>query len=331
MKLIVLIASVHLIGATLNTAQADTLLTGIVSSAQNQLVTAPRTNRNQVQIQWMADEGSIVQQGDLVAVFDSGGLEAQLEENEQRLATESLELLKIETDLQQAVVEAEGRLKLASIMVDKTRIEASVPDGEISAYEKGKHLIEYEKALMEQIKAEENFKLKKASQAVGVDKQKIEIVKLEENIAYQRTQLAKLSVKAEVTGPVTHMMHPWQGDKISIGMNVQSSWNVLMVQAQSAYRVSAWIHEIDAAGLDLQNSEFRLALDAYPNVEFSGNLLSVSSQAEPKKDWSDSAYYRIEIGFNQLPEQPVFPGMSVRVILKETSQTVQNRGEKHEQ
>ena len=301
--------------ASFQALSAETLLTGIITSARNQVVTAPRTNRSQVQIQWMADEGSIVKEGELVAVFDSGGLESQLEENEQRLVTESLELLKIETDLQQEVVEAEGRLALAEIMVEKTRIEASVPDGEISAYEKGKHQIEYEKALMEKIKAAENLRLKQAEQAVGVDKQKIEIVKIQENIDYQRSQLGKLSVKAEVSGPVTHMMHPWQQEKITIGMNVQSSWNVLMVQAQSAYQVSAWIHELDAAGLAIRDGQFSLALDAYPEQRFQGKLLSLSSQAEQKKEWSDSAYYRLEIGFEQLPPYPIFPGMSVRVRL----------------
>ena len=73
-----------------------TLLTGIITSSEYHLVTAPKTNRWQVQIQWMADEGSIVNEGDLVVVFDSGGIESQLEVNEEKLETDALELLKLE-------------------------------------------------------------------------------------------------------------------------------------------------------------------------------------------------------------------------------------------
>ena len=292
-----------------------TLLTGIITSSEYQLVTAPKSSRWQVQIQWMADDGNIVNKGDLVVVFDSGGIESQLEVNEEKLETDKLELLKLEMDKGQAVLEAAGALKLANILVEKTRIEASVPDGEISAYEKGKSVIEYEKAISAKIKAEENHTLKLEEQQVEISKKKIDILKLEENITYQRSQLDKLSVKANMTGPVTHAMHRWMGQKVATGMNIQSSWDVLTVQAASTYQVSAWIHEIDAARIDLQQSQFSLTLDAYPDQSYTGKIISVSSQAEQKSQWSDSAYYRVEIGFVEPLKQAIFPGMSVRVHL----------------
>lgn len=294
-----------------------TLLTGIISSSKYHLVTAPKTNRWQVQIQWMAEEGTIVKEGDLVVVFDSGGIESQLEVNEEKLETDVLELLKLEMDKGQAVLEADGALKLANIMVEKTRIEASVPDGEVSAYEKGKNVIEYEKAITAKIKAQENYKLKLEEQQIELNKKNIEILKLKEQIAYQRSQLEKLSVRAKVTGPVTHAMHQWMAQKVAAGMNIQASWEVLTVQAASTYQVSAWLHEIDAARIDLQKSSFELTLDAYPNQSYQGKVISVSSQAEQKSQWSDSAYYRVELGFNEQPKQAIFPGMSVRVKLKQ--------------
>lgn len=301
-----------------------TLLTGIITSSEYHLVTAPKTNRWQVQIQWMADEGSIVKEGDLVVVFDSGGIESQLEVNEEKRETDALELLKLEMDKGQAVTEANGALTLANIMVEKTRIEASVPDGEISAYEKGKSVIEYEKALTAKIKAQENYKLMLEQQQVEINKKNIEILKLQELIAYQRSQLEKLSVKANVTGPVTHAMHRWMAQKVAIGMNIQASWDVLTVQAASTYQVTAWIHEIDAARIDLQKSTFALTLDAYPNQSYSGEVLAVSSQAEQKSQWSDSAYYRVELGFIEPLKQAIYPGMSVRVQLKHENIALQN-------
>lgn len=320
-----LISTIFLVVSQVQANEHVTLLTGIISSSEYQLVTAPKTNRWQVQIQWMADEGSIVEKGDLVVVFDSGGIESQLEVNAEKLETDALELLKLEMDKGQAVLEADGALKLANIMVEKTRIEASVSSGEISAYEKGKSVIEYEKALTAKIKAEENYKLKLEEQQVELNKKKIQILKLEEQIAYQRSQLEKLSVKAKVTGPVTHAMHPWMAQKVATGMNIQSSWEVLTVQATSTYQVTAWLHEIDAARIDLQKSSFDLTLDAYPNQSYLGKVLKVSSQAEQKSQWSESAYYRVELGFVEPPKQAIYPGMSVRVQLKNKSVALQNK------
>lgn len=318
------ISVVFLLASDAKADEQVTLLTGIITSSEYQLVTAPKTNRWQVQIQWMADEGSIVNKGDLVVVFDSGGIESQLEVNEEKLETDALELLQLEMAKAQAVLEAYGALKLANIMVEKTRIEATVPDGEVSAYEKGKNVIEYEKAITAKIKAKENHTLKLEEQQVELNKKKIEIIKLEEKIAYQRSQLKKLSVKANVTGPVTHAMHQWMAQKVAIGMNIQSSWDVLTVQAASTYQVTTWLHEIDAARIDLQQSTFALTLDAYPNQSYTGKILTVSSQAEQKSQWSDSAYYRVEVGFVEPLKQAVFPGMSVRVELKHERVTLQN-------
>jgi len=124
------------------------------------------------------------------------------------------------------------------------------------------------------------------------------------------------------------MMHPWMAQKIAIGMNVQASWNIVQVQAQEAYQVSAWLHEIDAARLNVANSELTLALDAYPNTYYTGKLLSMSSQAEQKSQWSDGAYYRLEVAFNDYPKQAIFPGMSVRVLLQENATLASIQGDK---
>ncbi|WP_416305957.1 HlyD family secretion protein [Neptunicella sp. SCSIO 80796] len=302
------------------------LLTGVVSSAKSQIVTAPRTDRWQVQIQWLAEEGKVVQKGDLITVFDGGGIQSQLEQNEESLETQKLQLVKTEMDLNQSVVEAEGKLKLAVITVKKTRIEANIPDGEVSNYEKGKYQIAYERALMEKIKAEEELKLAQAARDVGIQKQKIEIIKLQENIDYQRSQLDKLSVVAEVSGPVTHMMHPWNSQKIAAGTNVEASWKVLAVQAQSSYQVSTWVHEIDAVKLVPDDVSLTLTLDAYPDEHYPGHIINMSSQAEQKQQWSDSAYYHLEIGFDAKLKHPIFPGMSVRVhVDPQGSQTAINK------
>lgn len=305
------------LGFIAQSVQADEplLLTGVVSSSNSQVVTAPRTDRWQVQIQWLAEEGKVVDVGDLVVVFDGGGIQSQLEQNEENLNTQKLQLIKTEMDLNQAVVEAEGALRLATIMVKETRIEASIPDGEVSDYEKGKYRIAYERAIADKVKAEENVKLKRAERDTGIHKQQLEIVKLQESIDYQKSQLGKLSVEAQVRGPVTHMLHPWNGEKIAAGTNVEASWKVIAVQAEEGYQVTSWIHEFDAVKLDAKNSDIRLSLDAYPEETYKGHIVSRSHQAEQKPQWSDSAYYQLEIAFDQLPKHDIFPGMSVRVTI----------------
>ena len=44
------------------------IVTGKVTSSNVQVVSAPRTDRWNIQIQWMVDEGSIVEPGDTIAL-----------------------------------------------------------------------------------------------------------------------------------------------------------------------------------------------------------------------------------------------------------------------
>ena len=70
------------------------LLTGEIASLEKQIVSAPRTDRWQIQIQWMHEEGTIANEGDLIAVFDSGSIKSQIKQSEERLAAEQLALKK---------------------------------------------------------------------------------------------------------------------------------------------------------------------------------------------------------------------------------------------
>lgn len=300
-------------------ADSPILITGQITSAKQQVITAPKTSRWQIQVQWMLEEGKVAQEGDLVTVFDSGSIQTQIQQDEERLESELLVLEKQTLDLEQAVIEAKGNLDVAILEVKKARIEAEITSAEVSQYDKGQYQVTLERALFNKIKAEQTYEVKKQEQITGLEKQNIEILKLKENISYQQAMLEKVAVKAKFSGPVTHMMHPWNGQKIAPGSMVQASMNVMLVQGQDSFEVEAWLHEIDANKVAL-GDKATLTLDAFSDSSYPGKVSYVASQSEKKEEWSDSAYYLIKITFDKQPEQTLLPGMSVRVLVnKETA------------
>lgn len=289
------------------------LLTGIVGSAQKQTITAPRTSRWLIQIQWMEDEGKIVNKGDLVLVFDGANEQSQLEQNEERLSTLILELSQIELEQRQKVADAQGALLIAEMRVEEARIEAELPAAEISEYDLGQYKLALQRALGNKIKAQEKLLLAQKEQQTSLRKKQIDIQRVEEEIAYLNSQLAKLNVRAQYTGPVSYAMHPWNGSKLSAGINVQAAWQVMTVQATDNYQVSSWVHEIDAQRIK-QGDQVELTLDAFPEQRFTGTVSYLSTQAEKKELWSASAYYPLTIEFSQQPNLKLLPGMSVRIV-----------------
>ena len=291
---------------------SELLLTGKVSSSAKQVVNAPQSSRWQIQIQWMEEEGEIVNEGDVIAVFDGSNEQSRLDQNIESLERQVLELEQLKMEQERKVSEAQGSLKLAIMRVDRARIEASVPASDVSRYDKGQYDLALQRALLEQVKAEEALQRALKERSTELQKKNIDNQKVEEEIAYLEGLLEKMNVKATLSGPVSYAMHPWTQQKIAAGNNLQPSWKVMDVQASSDFQIETWIHEIDAVGLQ-ENTQVNLVIDAYPNQNFTGKIESISSQSEKKSQWSKSAYFPAIIRFVDEPDLKLLPGMSVRI------------------
>jgi multidrug efflux pump subunit AcrA (membrane-fusion protein) len=299
----------------------DIVLTGQISSSAKQIVSAPQASRWNIQIQWMKEEGEVVQEGEPIVVFDGAAEQSRLQQNEETLERLALELKQLELDQAQKVTNAEGRLRIAIMEVEKARIEASVPASEVSAYDKGQYDLALQRATLEQVKAEEGLASARKEQASELNKKEIDILKTQEEIIYLSELLTKMNVLAQFTGPVNYAMHPWSGDKLASGMNVQASWKVLDVQAIKSFQIETWVHEVDAVSLH-ENIEVELSLDAYPQKTFTGRIKALSTQTEARDQWSNSAYYPAIIDFDSPQGIKLLPGMSVRIVVPSSAQGV---------
>jgi hypothetical protein len=303
-------------------AYADKLLlTGQIGSSTKQVVNAPSGSR-QLQIQWMEEEGKIVEKGKTVVLFDGAASQTQFIANEENLDRLLLEFEELKVQQEQNVIDARGRLKVAEMRVEKAKIEASVPSTEVAAFEKGQFELALQGSIVEQVKAEEALKLSLQEQRAELTKKEVNIVIVKEELVYLTDILANLNVIAQVTGPVTYATHPWFGTKLSAGMNVRASWKVLDVQSTSNFQIETWVHEIDAVGLD-ENVEVEIVLDAYPKKKYRGAISSLSKQSESKALWGKSAYFPAIVTFEVPPEVNLLPGMSVRILVtKENANNV---------
>lgn len=288
------------------------LLTGRISSADKQVVTAPRSARWQVQIQWLEEEGKVVEAGDLIATFDGSSIQTEVDTLTDRQETLELELKQTTITLRQGLLEAKGAVEVAKMRVAQAKIEASVPDGQVSDFNKGQYELELQRQLFELFKAQEAKKLAEQALASGVSKKQLELTKVKEQIAFKLGQLDKMSVYAQYTGPINYALHPWTNEKISAGINIQSSWQVLDVQAIGNFQIESWVHEIDAKHVQVDD-RVTVIFDAYPTYRFQATLTYKSTQAEKLGQLSNSVYFPLVFKLNAAPAFEILPGMSVRI------------------
>lgn len=293
------------------------ILSGKVASSAKQTVVAPRGSSWNIQLQWLAEEGQIVAEGDPVVVFDGATEQARLEQSQERLETLLLEYKQLDMRLNQALTEAQGRFKVAKMQVAKAQIEVSVDSSTVSDYQKGQQQMVLERALLEKIQSQEAMKTAEKQLVAGLEKKNLDILKVRDDIQYYEKLLTKFNVIAQHTGPVSYANHPWYGTKITSGMNVQPSWKILDVQATSEYQIESFVHEIDALALT-EGEKVMIKFDAFASETFMGTIEDIGSQAESKPQLSNATYFPVIIRFDTLPKRTLFPGMSVRIIKERT-------------
>ncbi len=294
------------------------ILSGEIKASDNQTFYAPKTDSWRVQVQWLLPEGDIAKKGDLVVVFDSGSIQSQIEQEEVGLISAQEELHRIESSNKQTLLEATFGQKKAELLLEKSRIDASITIEYLSQYDYEKNQLAFEKALVANAKAKENLKQTKVANLVGLTKQKLSINKMQEKLKYNRHKLKQMSVYAQRSGPVLYGSHPWNGEKVFVGMTAQPSWKIAEIPSMNGLYIETWVHEIDYKNLSL-NINAKLTFDAFPEANLTAKLTEISTQPEERKEWGKGVYYRSIFEFDALSKLTLLPGMSVQLEFEGTN------------
>lgn len=299
-------------------ASENFILSGQIKASDNQTFYAPKTDSWRVQVQWLLPEGDTAEKGDLVVVFDSGSIQNEIEQLEVSLIVAEEELHRIKGNNQQKLLEATFEEKKTALLLEKSRIDAGISVEYLSQYDYEKNQLTFEKALVANAKAIESLKQSKVENLVGITKQTLAINKTEDKLKYNRNKLKQMSVYAERSGPVLYGTHPWNGEKVFVGMTAQPSWKIAEIPSMNGLYIEAWVHEIDHKNLTL-NSTAKLTLDAFPEARLTGELTNISTQPEERKEWGKGVYYRSVFEFDASSTLTLLPGMSVQLEFEGTN------------
>lgn len=296
----------------LTSAQTPLILSGQIKASDNQTFYSPKTDRWNVQVQWLLPEGDIAEKGDLVVVYDSGSIQSQIEQEKVSLIAANEELFRITSRAEQSLLEAIYGQKRTTLLLDKARIDANISREHLSKYDYQKNQLGLEKAVVANAKALENLKQVKIANKVAVTKQKITIVKHEDKLKYNEYKLKQMSGYAQRSGPVLYGTHPWNGEKVFAGMTAQPSWKIAEIPSINGLFIEAWVHEVDYKNMNI-NTNVDFKLDAFPQYSFVAKLTEMSSQPEERKEWGEDVYYRAVFSFNIDEELTLLPGMSAQL------------------
>ncbi|GLX81668.1 HlyD family secretion protein [Thalassotalea eurytherma] len=292
------------------------LLSGEVKTKDSQVFYAPRTDNWRVQLKWMLPEGDIAKPGDVVVVFDSGTIENAIEQAKAQLLTAKDELFRVESESAQKLIEAEHEVAKTTLLLEKAKIDAGIGNAFISTFDYEKNQLAFEKAIVAKVKAEEKLSQVIVANEVAIKKQKLSIAKTENELRYQTNKLTKMRIEATKEGAIIYGKHPWNGEKVFVGMTAQPSWKIAEIPSGNELFIEAWLHEVDFQKV-IANQLATLRFDAYPDQKLTTTLLDVATQPEERTQWGDDVYYRLMFSLSTDLNFKIMPGMSVQIEIQE--------------
>ena len=284
--------------------------TGEVRAKRNIIIAAPSRVRQNLQIVYLIEEGTFVEEGDTLIHFDTDELESHIQEHVERLTTlkENLERLDAEqakgmSELYADLETIKNNYELAQLTLESIKYESE------SKKEEAK--LEYETAKI-------NYK----AQLIEIENQKIigrvnrndiavNIEEEQNNLDMHAGQLASMTITAPSTGLVSYR-ETWSSGtykKIQEGDNVWPRMPLIDLPDLSEILVKLMVNEIDVEKYSI-GQKVIVSLDAYNEQKFDGIVSNISPLVEGFEE--NLRYFNVVITVEE-QNNPIFkPGMTAQ-------------------
>lgn len=297
------------------------LLSGELAASEGLPITVPRTSSWQVQIRWMAEDGTRVEAGDKLLELDNGNFVSDLEDKRLAVAEKQSEIEQKAADALAAEAEAVFALEQRQAEVVKARIKATVPADLIARREYEERQLALAKAKLALEKAQTDLEAKRLANQAERAQLELDLAKQEREIAAAEQAIRALSVVAPRAGLVLISDHPWEPRKIREGDKVWVGFAVMTLPDLARLRVELQLSDVDDGRLRV-GDEVGVTVDAFPDEALTGKVSSLTPLAREMGENSLRRFFAGLIELSRLPprfagaETQLRPGMSVKIEAK---------------
>jgi HlyD family secretion protein len=249
-------------------------------------------------ISMLAPEGAEVKLGDPVLAFDASALERKLEEKQSESASASKKIEKKEAEAALRLRQDELELVQAESNARKARLIVDRPPDLAAARE-------LEKARLDLVRARMNSSQRADEVILGsLRGQRDAAVR---RVGEIRDAIERMTVRAPRKGTVVAVEN-WRAEKKKVGDSAWRGEKILEIPDLARIRAKGEVDEADAGRL-AAGQRVKLRLDAHPDVEFTGKVVSIWSTVQ-QRSWQDPVkIVRIDIDLDGTDTTRMRPGM----------------------
>jgi len=286
---------------------------GSISALHSTTVDVPALRMN-LQILWLAEEGSSVEPGDTLVRFDPTEARKLVEDKEAELDLALAALRKGQAEHASEMAARKSTLTYDSISWRLSRLQADRSRWESEVARQEAELQFHQATLALEKSVAQNI----AQEAIGreaLGSLELKVAQARAELAKAQEGLAQMTIVAPRRGMVVYLPI-WKGDrmgKVKVGDSPWRGSSILELPDFDTMLVDLSVNEVDLGLLHVGDSA-EVVLDAWPDRRFSGRVLDMGVLARERDDESGIKAFDVRVRLDKA--DPILkPGMNARTTL----------------
>ncbi|MGD8782303.1 MAG: efflux RND transporter periplasmic adaptor subunit [Ignavibacteria bacterium] len=284
-------------------------------------INAPRI-RGELKIIHLVQEGTFVERGDTLVIFDPTEELATLSDAESEIEIAKSELKKLTVDHESEIEKMKMQLRVAEISLELSELKLDQMKYEAEAKQQ-EQMLQHEQNKIDFEKTKKEYENLIETNKTELSKKLLEIEQAESKVDKARNDLEGLVIKAPSSGLVVYSPNfQNQGRKYSVGDTPWSRAQIMELPDLSEMESIVNVNEIDISKVQ-RNQKVKVSLDAYRDTVFNGVVTNVG--AIGKKSSSDASinFFEVSVLISESSDL-LKPGMTTinTIIVNEIPMTV---------
>jgi len=256
---------------------------------------ARRFRVNNITIESMVDEGTLVSKGDLIAELDKSELFGRIEDRRLDLEQSKAQYEQIQLDTSLVLRQERDNMINLEYIVQERKLVLEQSQFEPPAIIK-QNEYNVEKAIRDLEQAQDRYKVKILQEKARMIEVGARVREYENELSQMQEVLEKFSVRAPQNGMVIYQSG--RGGKVKEGSQI-SAWNpvVATLPDLSRMRSVTYINEVDIRKIK-KGQIVEIGLDAFPDKRLTGTVTRVANIGQQRPN-SDAKVFEVMIEVNE--------------------------------
>ncbi len=280
---------------------------GELAAVDSTPITVPASAGGPQTLAWIHPANAPVSKGQVVARFDASDYQIQASDAEAELAKLQLGMIDTERQLDFSTFELSNRSDVVDFEVDMAQrfnVENDMLYSRLEMIDaaRNQEFLEFEEDYLGRMR--EHYETKTSAEKEVLDTQ---MNAQQAKLNRSQAGMSSLEIVAPHDGMFLYEKN-WWGQEPSVGQTLFPGTKLAKLPDLKQMKARLYVPEMAGVGLTT-DLEVQVTLDAHPDRQIAGKVLSVSQSAQPRQRENPVKYFTVDVLLNEADPNWIRPGM----------------------